>query len=103
MKEDLMKKFLLLAIAGLLLASLGLVSCSSGPMKIQVVTDATYPPFESINDQKVIEGFDIDVMNAIAEDQNLEIENVNVGWDPLLGGMAQGKYDIAISCITIPP
>ena len=97
-----MKKLLLVAIAGLMLASLGLASCSSGPMKIQVVTDATWPPFEYVNEQtKQVEGFDIDIMNAIAEDQNLEIEYVNVAWDPLLAGMAQGTYDIAISCITI--
>ncbi len=97
-----MKKGSLILVLGLLLAALLVSSCSnSGPEKIQVVTDATYPPFESMNDDKVIEGFDIDVMNAIAEEAGLEIEYVNVGWDPLLAGMAQGTYDMAISCITI--
>ncbi len=98
-----MKKILFLAIAVLMLVSLLLASCGSQTTKISVVTDATYPPFESINDQKVIEGFDIDVMNAIAKEAKLDIEFVNVGWDPLLAGMAQGTYDIAISCITITP
>jgi polar amino acid transport system substrate-binding protein len=98
-----MKKLLLLVLIGALLAGLVFTACSSGPTKIQVVTDATYPPFETINDQKVIEGFDIDVMNAIAKKANLEIEFVNVAWDPLLAGMAQGTYDMAISCITITP
>ncbi|MFA5309857.1 MAG: basic amino acid ABC transporter substrate-binding protein [Dehalococcoidales bacterium] len=98
-----MKKLLMLAVIGVLLGGIIFTSCSSEPTKIKVVTDATYPPFETINDNKVIEGFDIDVMNAIAEKANLEIEFVNVGWDPLLAGMAQGTYDIAISCITITP
>jgi len=97
-----MKRLLLLAIIGALLAGLALASCSSEPMKIQVVTDATWPPFESVNEQtKEVEGFDIDIMDAIAKNQNLEIEYINVGWDPLLAGMAQGTYDMAISCITI--
>jgi polar amino acid transport system substrate-binding protein len=97
-----MKKILFIILAALLLASLTLASCgSSTSSKISVVTDATYPPFETINDQKVIEGFDIDVMNAIAKEANLQIEFVNVAWDPLLAGMAQGTYDMAISCITI--
>ena len=97
-----MKKLLLLAIAGLLLASLVLASCSSTPTKIRVATDATWYPFEYVNEQtKQVEGFDIDVMNAIAEKENLDIEYVNVGFDPLLAGMAQGTYDAAISSITI--
>ena len=96
-----MKKYSVLLILGLLFTALLVSSCGSGSEKIQVVTDATYPPFELINDAKEIVGFDIDVMNAIAEEAGLEIEYVNVGWDPLLAGMAQGTYDMAISCITI--
>src|SRR4030042_492922 len=40
-------------------------------------------------------------MNAIAEEADLDIEFVNVAFDPLLAGMAQGTYDAAISSITI--
>ncbi len=98
-----MKKLILLGISVLMLASLVFTSCSSGgTTKIRVATDATWPPFEFVNDEtSKIEGFDIDVMNAIAERENLDIEFVNVGWDALLAGMAQGTYDAAISSITI--
>lgn len=97
-----MKKLLLLAIIGALLAGLAFTSCSSTPAKIRVATDATWAPFESINEQtKQVEGFDIDIMNAIAAKENLNIEYVNVAFDPLLAGMAQGTYDAAISSITI--
>jgi polar amino acid transport system substrate-binding protein len=55
-----------------------------------------------VNEQtKAIEGLDIDIMNAIASKQNLNVEFKNVSWDPLLAGMAQGMYDAAISSITI--
>jgi polar amino acid transport system substrate-binding protein len=97
-----MKKLLLLGIIGVMLAGIVLASCSSGPTKILVATDATWPPFEYVNEQtKQVEGFDIDVLNAIAEKENLDIEFINVGFDPLLAGMAQGTYDAAISSITI--
>jgi polar amino acid transport system substrate-binding protein len=97
-----MKKSIWLIIAGLLLISLAATSCSSTPTKIRVATDATWPPFESINEQtKQVEGFDIDIMNKIAEKEKLDIEYVNVGFDPLLAGVAQGMYDAAISSITI--
>jgi len=97
-----MKKSIWLIITGILLIGLMAASCSSTPTKIRVATDATWPPFESINEQtKQVEGFDIDIMNRIAEIEKLDIEYVNVGFDPLLAGMAQGTYDAAISSITI--
>lgn len=102
----LMKHFLLFLVMGLLISSLVLASCSSSPSptttKIIVATDATWPPFESVNEQtKDIEGMDIDIFKAIAANQNLNVEFKNVAWDPLLAGMAQGMYDAAISSITI--
>jgi polar amino acid transport system substrate-binding protein len=97
-----MKKLLWLVLVGLLTVSLVLGGCTKEATKIVVATDATWPPFESVNEQtKAIEGFDIDLMNAIAEKANLEIEFKNVSWDPLLAGVAQGTYDAAISVITI--
>ena len=98
-----MKKAIWLVVCGLLMVSMLLVSCKSSTAKIRVATDATWAPFEYVDDNKNIVGFDIDVMNAIAEKQNLDIEYVNVAWDPLLAGMAQGTYDCAISSITIRP
>ena len=96
-----------LLIAGLILPILVMASCSgpstSTPVtKIRVATDANWPPFESINIlTKQIEGFDIDVMNAIAVREKFEIEFVNVAFNPLLEEMARGTYDAAISFITI--
>ncbi len=101
-----MKKAAILLTLIMIVTSLVLASCSSspssGPTKIVVATDATWPPFESVNEQtKAIEGMDIDIMNAIATKQNIQVEFKNVSWDPLLAGMAQGMYDAAISSITI--
>ena len=97
-----MKKTTWLLLIGLLLVGTALPSCSQSSGKLTVATDATWPPFEFVDTStKEIKGFDIDVMKAIAEKADLDIEFVNVGWDPLLAGMAQGTYDMAISSITI--
>jgi len=86
----------------LVLFSLLLPGCAPKAAKVVVATDATWPPFEYVNEQtKAIEGFDIDLMTAIAEKAGLEIEFKNVAWDPLLAGVAQCQYDAAISSITI--
>ncbi len=97
-----MKRLFWFALIGVVLFSLVLAGCAPAPTKVRIATDATWPPFESVNEQtKEIEGFDIDLMNAIAERADLEIEFVNVGWDALLAGMAQCQYDAAISAMTI--
>jgi len=99
-----MKRTLLFVLVAVLALSLVAVACSPKPAanKIRVATDATLPPFENVDDQsKQIVGFDIDLMNAIAEKEGLEVEYVNVAWDSLLAGMAQCQYDAAISAMTI--
>lgn len=98
-----MKSKTWLLLIGLLAIGMVAPACSqSSGGSLTVATDATWPPFEYVDtDTKEIKGFDIDVMTAIAEKADLDIEFVNVGWDPLLAGMAQGTYDMAISSITI--
>ena len=109
-----MKKFTWILISLLALMAVVLPGCSNNGTtntnttaavtEIRVATDATWAPFEYVNEQtKQIEGFDIDLLNAIAAKVNLKITYVNVGFDPLLAGMAQGTYDAAISSITITP
>jgi len=97
-----MKRLFWYVLIGLILCSLVLIGCGPKAAKIRIATDATWPPFEYISEQtKEIEGFDIDLMTAIAEKAGLEIEFINVAWDPLLAGIAQCQYDAAISAMTI--
>jgi polar amino acid transport system substrate-binding protein len=90
----------------LILACLAASSCSSADKatqaKISVASDATYRPFEYIDDKTGgIIGFDIDIIKAIAAQQNINIEITNVPWVPLLAGITEGTYDCAISSIVI--
>ena len=89
----------------LLLVSLALAACGGGQQaKVTVATDATWPPFESVDEtSKEMVGLDIDLMNAIAKEGGFEVEYSNVPWDSLLAGMAQCQYDAAISAMTITP
>ncbi|MDH5763815.1 MAG: basic amino acid ABC transporter substrate-binding protein [Nitrospinota bacterium] len=73
----------------------------SAPKKITVATDATLVPMSFMNDQGQIDGFDRALMEAIAKEAGMQIEMVNVEWAGLLGGLTTGKYDAAISSITI--
>lgn len=77
-------------------------ACSPKVEKVVVATDATWPPWESINDEAgIIEGFDIDLFNAIAREENLQVEFTNVALNQLLTGITQCQYDAAISSLSI--
>ena len=92
----------MIVLTGLVLFGL-LAACSqANDGALVVATDATFPPFEYVEEEtKAMVGFDIDLMNAIAEKAGLEINYQNVAWDPLLAGMADCQYDMAISAMTI--
>jgi len=93
-------KYVFSLIAILMLGLLS--SCAQKSDELVVATDAAFPPFEYIDENsKDIIGFDIDLMKAIAEKADLNISFKNVAWDPLLAGMADCQYDMAISAMTI--
>jgi len=98
-----MKRSTQLSLLALILVSLLLPGCwGQSANKIRVATDATWPPFEYVNEKtKQLEGFDIDLMNEVARKAGLQVDYVNVGFESLLEGLATCKYDAAISSITI--
>jgi polar amino acid transport system substrate-binding protein len=97
------KLFAIVSLFAVLAMVLTACSPAAAPAKkIRVASDASYPPFETVDEAtKELVGFDIDLFKAIAKDAKLDIEFVNIGFDPLLAGMAQCQYDAAISAITI--
>jgi polar amino acid transport system substrate-binding protein len=69
---------------------------------IRIATDATFPPFEMVDEaSKELTGFDVDLMKAIAENAGFQYEFVNLPFDPMLAGVAECQYDMAIAAITI--
>lgn len=62
---------------------------------LKVVTEATFAPFEFTEDgNEEIVGFDVDMMNAIAESQGLQIEFVNMEFDSLIPALQSDQGDI---------
>ncbi len=70
--------------------------------RLTVGTDAPFPPFE-IGRPPDLTGYDIEVMNAIAEDLGLETEYVNSSFDTIFRDVAQGRFDIVAAASTITP
>lgn len=69
---------------------------------LTVGTDTPFPPFE-IGQPPNISGYDIDVMNAIAEELGLTAEYTDTSFDTIFRDVAAGQFDIAAAASTITP
>ncbi len=59
--------------------------------------------FMDPNDDKTMIGFEIDIVNALADRMGMTPEFVHNGWDNLIPGLNLGLYDIALSGLEITP
>jgi polar amino acid transport system substrate-binding protein len=70
--------------------------------KVYVVgTDAAYAPFESQNPAGEIEGFDVDVVKAVAAKAGIEVKFVNTPWEGIFKTLDTGERDMVVSAVTI--
>lgn len=69
--------------------------------ELVVASSATYTPFAFENKDKQIVGFDIDVVNAIAKQQNLKLRIVNTPFTSIFASLNNGDVDFVISGVTI--
>ncbi len=69
---------------------------------LRVGTDATYPPFETVNPSDgTVVGFDADLMRAIGERIGVRVQFLVVPFDGILAALKNRKYDAVISAMTI--
>ena len=68
-----------------------------------VGTSADYPPFEYYKQDFEIDGFDIALINAIAEKLEVQTQIIDIAFDGLADALALGQIDVAIAAISITP
>jgi polar amino acid transport system substrate-binding protein len=71
---------------------------------LRVGTDATYPPFETVDPETgQPDGFDIDLVKAVCEINGWKPEFIVTPFDGIIPGLRSKKYDVVISAMTITP
>ena len=66
-----------------------------------VAASCDYPPLEYIDDAGNIVGYEMELIQAIAEEMNININIVNVSFDGIIAGIQSKQYDIGASGLTI--
>ena len=69
--------------------------------EIVLYTEATWPPFEYIGEAGKVEGIDIDIAQAIADDLGVSLRIINAAFDGFSLAITNGQADMAISAVTI--
>lgn len=70
--------------------------------KLQMGSDTSYPPFESMEGKTPV-GFDVELLGEIAKKMGLELEVISTAWDGIIPGLKTKKYDVIMSAMTITP
>lgn len=94
-----MVNFRSLMLGGLLAA--GLLSPAAAADTVKIATDATFPPFEYIDDQGNLSGYDVELMTAVCEAADLDCDIQAAAWEGMIPGLTSGKYDALISQLTV--
>ncbi|MBE4619772.1 arginine ABC transporter substrate-binding protein [Vibrio navarrensis] len=87
----------------ILLASLiGLVSTNvAAQQEIKFAMEATYAPFEYMDENNQIQGFDVDLANALCKQMQAKCSFHNQAFDSLIPALKFKRYDAAISAMDI--
>ena len=97
-----MKKLALILALGLFLGA-----CSAAPEVVEetpsivVLTSPDYPPYESVAADGTYEGFDIDLMEALAAEMGVTVEWKEQSFDGIVAAISAGQGDMAISGMNV--
>ena len=96
-----MKKFFAMLCAGVM--ALSMAACSSSGGKYIIATDTAFPPFEftDVDGDGQFKGIDVDIVDAIAQDQGFEYEFDSIGFDAALAAVQSGQADGVIAGMSI--
>ncbi|WP_203364060.1 transporter substrate-binding domain-containing protein [Bacillus sp. REN10] len=69
--------------------------------KLKVGLMGTYPPYNFLNDQKEMDGFDADIAKEVAKRLGVKVEFVAQEFSGMIAGLQTEKFDAVISQMTI--
>jgi polar amino acid transport system substrate-binding protein len=90
-------------VAALITSSVMIVPAFAAERVLTVGSDATFAPFEILNKKQEVEGFDADLIHAVASKAGIQIKMINTPWEGLFAGLNNGERDIVIAAVTITP
>ncbi len=96
-------------ILALVMAIGSLCACGNGTStenpsateKLVMATNASFPPYEYVDDNGGFAGIDVEIAGLIAEKLGLTLEIQDVDFGSIIGGVQSGKFDIGMAGMTV--
>jgi polar amino acid transport system substrate-binding protein len=92
-----------LGIATLAAALLGGAAQAKEWTTVRIGTDATDPPFESVDSKGNIVGWEMEYADALCAQMKVTCTKQNQDWDGIIPSLLAGKYDVIVSGMNITP
>ena len=92
-----MKKLMTLTTAALLIAGQAI----AGGHAIRMGTEGAYPPYNFVNDDGEVDGFEREVGDELCARAKLECTWVTNEWDSIIPNLVSGNYDTIIAGMSI--
>ena len=96
-----MKKYAVIALVMLLVPFMAAASGTEEKTEYVFATDATWPPFEYIDENGNLTGFEVELVPMIGEAVGETFVVENIPWDTIFAGLRNGQYDGVASGVTI--
>jgi polar amino acid transport system substrate-binding protein/arginine/ornithine transport system substrate-binding protein len=96
-----LKRTFLATIAGAALAAGLTTSTFAQSEKLRVGVEGNYPPFSMIAPDGKLQGFDIDIANAVCAEMKVECTFVQQEFDGIIPALNAKKFDLIVASMTI--
>lgn len=94
------RRFTLMLSAATLAFTVG-TATAEDMMKLKIGTEGAYPPFNNVTADGKLEGFDIDIANALCAEMKAECEFVAQDWDGIIPALEAKKFDAIVASMSI--
>jgi polar amino acid transport system substrate-binding protein/arginine/ornithine transport system substrate-binding protein len=88
-------------LACALFAAAVAASASAQPASLRIATEGTYPPWSFKDAQGSLQGWDVDIANALCEKMKVKCEIVAQDWDGIIPGLMARKFDMIVASMAI--